>query len=424
MTLDQPYTVRRLSFPWTLRMADRMAGLAGKAGLQAGNLDPDHIIAAACRNQGHDDLGAETYRPFLDQFLEVCQSYPITHIARIAIRAMTLGGLNNRLRNEAYLTANPDALDLPVDRPIFIMGFPRTGTTLLQNLLSQEPGNRALNFWELYTPAPVHSDPGQDRMKRLKEATQVLKVVRFVAPETPIVHDVRPTSKEECWYLFANSMAVLNWDLQSGFSRWGDWLFQQDMSIPYQEYRRTLQLLAHWKPTGRFVLKCPEHMWFLDTLLDVFPDACIVWTHRDPVSVIPSYCSMISLTWRTWWGFIDPAKVGDHITHRFRLGMDRATAVRDRVGSDRFFDLNYEDLVADPVRATHNIHSHFGLPHSDRTDGAIRDFLEQPRTDKPGSHRYSAEQWCLEPDRVREMFADYIERFNVQISKKKRVVAA
>ena len=129
------------------------------------------------------------------------------------------------------------------------------------------------------------------------------------------VHEIRADSVEECWPLFSPTFAVLNYDLQSGFEDFGRWLLEHDMSGPYREYRRELQLLAHHRSTGNFVLKCPEHLWFLDALFEVFPDACVVWTHRDPLDSVASYSSLMSLNRRMIYGRFDPVEIVTHVVN-------------------------------------------------------------------------------------------------------------
>ncbi len=411
--MNEPYTVQRMSYTPLFRAANAAVGLGRKLGLPLGDLDPDSILDAARRKTGLEDMGAETYRPYLEHIAETCQKHPVTPLARVIFRATFQAAATNRLLARDYVKRYPELERIPVERPVFIVGFPRTGTTLVQHLLALEPGARGLQFWELFSPTPVDDDPVIDRKKRLAAADQMLRIAMLTSPETPVVHDVKTTTFEECWYLMAHSFAVYNWDLQSGFHQFGDWLLQQDMRVAYRDYRRTLQMMAHWQPTGRFVLKCPEHLWFLDSLLDVFPDACIVWTHRDPVKVIASYCSMVSLTRRLYYGYIDGEAIGAHIERRFLEGIERAMAIRDRLGEEHFYDINFEDLKADPARTVMGAFEHFGLRGSAQTEMEMKQWLAKPRQDKPGCHVYGPEQWGLDPARIRRNYAAYIDRFDV-----------
>jgi hypothetical protein len=237
---------------------------------------------------------------------------------------------------------------------------------------------------------------------------------RFV-PEMEEMHEVRPESAEECWPLLANTYAVLNFDICHGLIPYGDWLLQQDMVWAYREYRRQLQLLLWRERVDQLVLKCPEHLWFLDSLLTVFPDACIVWTHRGPLDCVASYSSLISLSRRTLQGRIEPTRIGPHIADRFHQGVERAMAARDALGDEsRFFDVDFGDLIRDPVGMTNRIEEYFGLEPTDRL--LLDDWLTRKRADAPGRHRYVASMWGLDADSVQAKFTRYIDRFGVDAS--------
>jgi hypothetical protein len=415
----QQYTIHRMEIPWWLKVVNGLVRLAGWLGLPFGKLDGGSILTTASKKTKLYDWGDRGFIDIMERLMLEADAARITPLGEIVLRQASLAAVMNRLRIEDYINRHPEVLDIPIEKPVFIVGFPRTGTTLLQNLLSLDEGSRALQFWELYNPVPVDEDPAEDRRKRIAEAARVLRAARVVAPEMPIVHDISATSKEEDWTLFCNTFAVMNHDLASGVSRFGDWLLQRDMTQPYREFRRYLQVLAHWHPTKRFILKCPEHLWFLDALFEVFPDANIVWPHRDPATCIASYASMISLTRRAWFGRIYAGHIGLHVADRFREGITRAMQVRERIGEERFADTNFNQLVADPHDAVRGIKEHFGIPHDERSDQAIREWLTIPRTDNTGKHVYSPQQWGLEPESIHSRYADYIERFDIDLGRRK-----
>jgi hypothetical protein len=202
-------------------------------------------------------------------------------------------------------------------------------------------------------------------------------------------------------------------DISSGLRRYGGWLLEQDMTWVYREYRERLKMLLHRDPAEQLVLKCPEHLWFVDALLEAFPDACIVWTHRAPLACIASYCSMVSLNLRTVFGGYDGPELGAHIQKRFHQGVSRAMAVRDRVGSDRFFDADFDALVSDPLAMVERINAHFGLRSSPEGRTAMETYMKTERKDERGQHRYDAERYGLTAASVDSTFADYTERFGL-----------
>lgn len=152
-------------------------------------------------------------------------------------------------------------------------------------------------------------------------------------------------------------------------------------------------------------------MWHLDALLDVFPDACIIWTHRDPSRSVPSYCSLASLNWRLLYGEFEPKELGPYIEDRFIEGINRGLAVREKVGDDRFLDVNFSSLLHEPVEAVNRITSHFGLTPVD--EAKMEAYLKRDRPDNRGKHSYTAEHYGLDTEKIKERYRDYIQRFNI-----------
>lgn len=385
--------------------------VARALGLSITDLDPDSVLAEARRKTGLEDWGSDRFLEPMRQMLSAVGQCDYTILGDVLFRGNAFRAVSHRLQIEAFFARHPEAEAIPVDRPVFVLGFPRTGTTLLQNLLALPDDRRALRFWELVNPAPLDADPEKDRTKRIALVERDLRWAARLGPEMAQMHDVRATTAEECWPLLSNSLTVLNSDVCHGLKPYGEWLLQHDMVHPYREYRRQLQMLLHRKSAHRLILKCPEHLWFLDALLEVFPDAGIVWTHRDPRACIASYCSMVSVARRLTMGKVDPLEVGAHVADRFLTGVTRAMAVRDRVGDDHFIDVPLSELAADPVAVVRRIEDRFELPPAG--EELLRGYLDQRRVDDPGAHRYSAEMFGLQAEDIRARFAAYIARFGL-----------
>ena len=410
----QQLTVRRLEYGPGMKLVNALLGLIDKLGFPLGNIERGNVLYHATRRKKLAEFGDSRFLGFLDHYLEVSRRLPLTPFGRVTTRQAALKALANRLMVERYVQRYPRVKDIPIKRPLFIVGFPRTGTTLLHHLLSQDPGYRSLKFWELHTPVPVRlDDPEKDRAQRVSIARRVLAGVRYIFPEMRVMHQTDPHTPEECWQLFYNSFGAMNMDLQTGDFEMGDWLFEQDMVWVYKQYRRYLQILAHRHPTRVFVLKCPEHLWFLDSLLEVFPDAGIIQTHRDPYNCVASYCSMISLNRRMLFGKIDPHEVGKHISHRFLTGIERAMDVRDRVGEKNFFDVDFRQLVKEPRSVMRAIKEWHGMDHDEESERRMDEWFETKRDDAKGKHVYTGEMWGLNVEDIHQRYSRYIERFGV-----------
>jgi len=414
--VSQPYTVQRREYGPLLKVANAALSLLSALKLPIADLDQDAIVRAALRATGRSQVNDETFLEPMAEMMRCVNAAPVTTFGRFSARQLGVKAVTNRLQIEEYQEKHPAVRDAPVRRPLFILGFPRTGTTLLQNLLSTHPQRRALKFWELLTPVPMHDDPEVDRRKRRRFASQILWLSNVIAPEQRFIHEVKLDTPEECWPLFFPTFAVMNIDLQFSLPDYGDWLMKYDMRAAYQVYRSQLQILAEQQPTGQFVLKCPEHLWFLDAILETFPDACIVWTHRDPVASVASYSSLIALNHRLWYGRFENEALGAHIRGRFLNGIDRAMDARERAGREhQFYDVDFQELAADPTAMVGRIAEHFDLNYTAEDAAAVRDWLDNDRSDGRGQHLYSPSQFGLDPAAIHRDYARYIERFNIPL---------
>lgn len=415
-----PYTVQNDASRAGVRVLEALASGLLRAGLPLGNLEVPSILAAARRRTGLTDWGDDGFRVPMSRLLEEADAAEITALARIMLRQGAITAVANRLRLHAFVARNPEVLSIPIEKPLFILGFPRTGTTLLQNLLTLDEGERALQFWELIAPVPTHEDLERSRRRRMGSARAILAMAYFVAPEQRVIHEIRADSPEECWPLFQNRFSALNNDLATGFTGFGDWLLAQDMVPAYRDYRLHLQVLAHQQRTHRFVLKCPEHLWFLDALLRVFPDAGIVWTHRDPVDSVASYCSLVSLQMRNFYGKVDRERLGAHVARRFQQGVERAMAARARHPEARVYDVDFHTLVADPPETVRRIKEWHGMEHDAASDARVGAWVGEEREDGKGSHVYGTARYGLDADDLRRRFAPYIERFEIPSQRRAR----
>lgn len=409
-------TVTQLEYNGLTRALDRAAALLQRLDPSLARVDVPTILDAARRRTGLTDFGDDDFLEPMQRIIEEVPLDRFTDLARLVMRSTFVEAASNRLRIEAYVRRHPDVLDVPVDQPVFVVGFPRSGTTVLQNLLSRDAKRRSLRFWELTHPVPVHDDPQIDARRRIRTARRILRIAYLVAPEMRVAHEVRATTPEECWPLFENNFTVLNFDLQSGAVGYGDWLERQDMRPAYRYYRRQLQILQHRRPGRQLVLKCPEHLWFLDALLEVFPDARVIWTHRDPYESVASYCSLISLNWRMLYGRIEPDAIGAHVTYRFASGVDAAMRARDRMGADdRIHDVDFRALVRDPVGVVRAVTDRFDLAWAEDPEEVVQRVLDDRRKDKRGAHRYDGAFYGLDPAALHERFRAYVDRFDLPV---------
>jgi hypothetical protein len=313
----------------------------------------------------------------------------------------------DRLRIVDRLKKQPEIEDAPVKAPIFIIGWYRTGTTLLHNLLGADPRHRAPRTFELVSPAPFSSDPVWDRRLRTLRSQFILQLSRYLVPETETAHFTPIDGPEECFFLLENdfvSSTMFNTYMAYDYA---DWLLEQDLRPTYRFFRKQLQVLSHRDPERRWVLKCPFHLWHLDALLDVFPDARFVFTHRDVTEALPSNCSLSAMTSSKFHRVTDLRALGSFWRHYYRQGISRAMEVRERIPEDRYIDVPLPWVSRWPMDTLERIYERFDLGFDDRTRAAFQAALRSNPKQTKGKHRYTAAQFGLGPEQLRREFADY-----------------
>ena len=229
------------------------------------------------------------------------------------------------------------------------------------------------------------------------------------------IHPVDPQLPEECLVIFSHSFLSYQFETTHRLPSYLDWLEGQDLRPAYQAHRRFLQHLQWRCPGARWVLKAPAHMFDFGAMFSTYPDACVVMTHRDPNQVTASNASLTATLRGAFSDEIDPLEVGPECSRRWAEAITRAMRFRDQgsVPAERFLDLLYLDLVADPIRAVRTVYAHFDLPFPPGLEEAVRAFLQRNPKDRFGAHRYSLEQFGMNVAEETQRYAAYRERFRL-----------
>lgn len=318
--------------------------------------------------------------------------------------------LTNRLYVQEALKRNPEILDIPVTRPLFILGLPRTGTTLLHKLLAQDHRFRVPPLWQLMAPLPLSDQPPQKQ--RIKEAEQYINLANYTAPLMRAMHEISAHEPEECIFLLPHH---LSYHLRAQLPGYRDWQLSRDTTPEYRYYKQQLQCLAYQKPDARYAMKSPFHLFSLKALLSVFPDACIIQTHRDLKRVIPSWCSLGAGLQTLHLKQVDRYAIGSDWLRLWKTALERSLAARQSIPAGQFFDLHYTDLFADPIAAVQRIYQHFDYTWDADVEARMRAWLAATPQDKHGAHRYSAAQFGLTETGIRQTFKTYTDQFNIQL---------
>jgi hypothetical protein len=372
------------------------------------------LLEAARRATGLDDFGPGAWCDHLGVLLRCYDAESqLTEAGRRMVEGEIAGALAARLACQAAWKRDPAILRREIRRPIFILGLPRSGTTALHWLLAQDPANQVLEYWLAGAPRPRPPRAGWEAEPAFQAAVEVLKWVYETDPGLKAIHLMEADGPEECRHLFVQSFLDHTFDSNATIPSYTRYFEAQDMRPAYQRHRDVLKLVGSTSPERRWVLKYPAHMRELGVLLDVYPDACIVQTHRDPARVLPSICSLVT-GWRSLYeGSADARAIGRWQLELYASMMERAMAVRDRSKPSQFCDLSFRELVADPVAAIARMYGHFGFELSAEAERRMRSWQAGHPQGQHGGHRYTLLEFGLGEEEIAERFARYRGRFGV-----------
>lgn len=338
-------------------------------------------------------------------------------IGRVACRQSLTMALESRFAIYRHRAAHPEIVGVPIERPLFIVGFPRTGTTILFNLLAQDPTNRTPVGWETQFPQPPPETTTYETDPRIKKARKYFGQMDAMAPSLASIHEVGAELPQECMPILAHSLLSPQASVTFNIPSYQDWVDQQSAAPAYTYHRHFLEHLQSRHMKDRWVLKSPVHLATLDALLDEYPDARLIFTHRDPAKTIPSLASLIYTVRGIVTDSVDPKRVGPEQLDWWAKALDHARRVREKHAdkAHQFMDIQFEEVVADPVAALSSAYAHFGVPWSDEGERRMRTFLSDNPRGKHGAHSYELEDFGIELGQIRERFSDYCRAYDVPL---------
>jgi len=380
-------------------------------------LDETLLLEEAVRNTGLSDFGGDAFRTPLRIFLDSLEKEAqLNLIGRILARGDILNLLENRLRMADARKRHPEIGEAQIRQPIFITGLPRTGTSILHELLAQDRKHRVPLTWEVRYPCPPPETATYDTDPRIEKADQEIRFWNLVAPEYVTMHELGAKIPVECIVLMMREFLS---DHLSGLHQvptYAAWLAQADKRPAYRSHREMLQLLQWRAPRERWVLKAPSHMASLDALLAIYPDARIIQTHRDPLKVMGSVASILYATAWVRSDAVDARRILQWFGGASCAALlDNAARVRDSGLADakQFFDVRYHALVSDPFDTIAGIYEHFGLAYTADAEARMRAYLAAKPKDQHGAHQYSFADTGFGLETERRRFAAYQQRYGV-----------
>jgi hypothetical protein len=394
-----------------LRVTDRVAECLGVLDRP---LDPDLLIGIARRKTGLSDFGDASVIGPLTRLLNACSTESaLSAVGRSATKWDVVRFLTNLLLIQDAAARCPEIDAIPIRRPVFIAGLPRSGTTFLHRLMLTDPTNRAPAVWETIYPSPVAGT----RQRRIARVARQLKTFEWLAPEFRALHPLEATSPQECSEITAHVFRSLRFDTNYHVPSYRNWLDADVVrNLPaYRFHKRFLQYLQHQDGTeSRWVLKCPEHLFALQAIRAVYPDARLVFVHRDPLKVLLSQARLTEVLRRPFTRRLDPQTLGLHESRRWLDGTKRMIAVGDDAGlPDPVCHVHHLDLISDPVSSVESVYRHFGMVFSDQTASAIEHYATARPKGGYASHDYHFEDHGLDEQQERTKFRPYMIRFGV-----------
>lgn len=395
---------------WPVSILNMLGPAARAAGLFPRISDPAHLESIE-RSMGRRDRSApwivdgRTIR--LRSFDEDAR---LSLFGAIAVRTQMRRCLRTTLELDQLIEKHPLILKEKIERPLFIIGWPRTGTTLLQRLLSLHRDARFLPVWEAYDIIPERNGKRVAVEERRERARRGMALLNSLAPDLKAIHPMGLDDPDECYHLFRNYFAMpLGLDFARLPSYWS-WLKGRSAIPAYEAHKRQLQMMQWYDRRGHWVLKSPQHLFGLPALLQVYPDANIVYTHRDPAEAIASYCSMMTVLWGVTSDAIDPAQVGRYALETAAVCRKIGEAALNTVPKGRVYHVDYTDLKNNPKSVIAAIHGRFGYPLDDSLDNRMTSWLAANPADRHGRHTYELADFGLSRAEVTRVLGNAFTR--------------
>jgi Sulfotransferase family len=396
-----------------LSMAD---AVADRLGLLQRKLPVNDLLHIARRRAGSDDFGDMSFLDPLQFLLDACvDEASLSLVGRLALRWDTVRFLINLLHLRAAERRDPTIIRQPIERPIFITGLPRSGTTFLHRLIMADRENRAPLVWQTVYPYPPD---GPDR--RVARVEQQLRTFERLAPDFHGLHPLFATSPQECSEITAHAFRSLRFDTTYRIPSYRNWLDAAGHVPAYQFHRRFLQHLQDQSAgggiaTGRWVLKCPDHLFALDAIRTVYPDVRLVFVHRDPVNVVLSVARLTEVVRAPFTRQLDPIEIGRQESKRWLEGTRRMMDAETQLKlAQPICHVHHLDLITDPLATVESVYRHFGLRLSLDASARMARMVGQQPDGGYAPHAYRFEDHGLDATAERAKFRDYMVRFGIQ----------
>ena len=371
------------------------------------------LLAEARTQAGLSDFGDLWFLEPMGKLLDSIHKEAKLSPAGVAGQsARMVHGLVSRLRLQDAITRNPEILDEKVTVAGTIVGLPRTGSTMFHRMLSNAPGINSIKWFETQFYAPFAGEERGNPVERRALATKVME--GYVAAGMMSIHPFAIDAPDEEIIIMDQVFVGTMPESAMYVPSYSHWLATFDHTKAYEDLKTILKFFQ-WQGADRqgkrWVLKTPGHLPTLDTLMKVFPETTVITTHRDPISTVPSYCSMVNSLVHMNSDQVDDIQVGQFTEKRWAGFLERYEAARERIGAHRFVDIKYEDLVKAPLDQARPVLAKLGVEMTPEVEDGMKEWLQENARDKRAAHHYTLEQFGLSEPELEADFKSYRERF-------------
>jgi hypothetical protein len=408
---NPPTTLQQIRAQLPVRLFNGFGALLEKTRIRSPRLVATDLIRTAKRRCGLDDFGEGDFSEALSRLLQACQNEArLNPVGKIALKVDVLEILGARLQMERDRQLYPKISRQEIREPLFIVGLPRSGTSVLHGLLAADPEHRSPLMWEVRSPSPPTA---ADEQRRIQRATQSCNFFNWLVPKFRYVHAVGAEVPQECVSLMTPTFLSDQFDTMYYVPSYRSWFFRQDLRPAYEYHRRFLQHLQFRRNGRRWILKAPTHMFAMPSLLSVYPDALFVQTHRMPVDAMASVSSLVTILRRTFSDAVDPITVCREAIDYWSENMNKFLRERDRLADSRIVDVRHDEIRRDPIGAVRRIYDHFGWSLSPKAERRMRALVAAQADRQFANHRYHLSYFGSSEEQVLNAFAPYCQRFGL-----------
>jgi hypothetical protein len=408
---DSATTVQQIRPQLPVRLFNGFGALLEKSRIPSTRLVATDLIETAKRRSHLNDFGESDFFEALSRLLESCQDEArLNLIGKIALKTDVLETLSARLKMERDRQLYPNIAHQEIREPVFIVGLPRSGTSLLHRLLSADPEHRCPLMWEVRSPSPPTR---AHEKRRIQRATQSCNFFNWLVPTFRYAHAIGAEVPQECVSMMTPTFLSDQFDAMYYVPSYRAWFFRQNLQPAYEYHRRFLQHLQFRRTAGRWILKAPTHMFAMPALLSVYPDALFVQTHRTPVDSMASVASLVTILRSAFSDAVDSFTVSREAIQYWSETMKKFLRERDRLANNRICDIQYDEIRREPIRAVRRIYEYFDWSLSHEAERRMRLLVAKQAKRESANHRYDLSQFGSSAEEVLTVFETYCQRFGL-----------